>query len=211
MRPDLNNPLTGTPTMGFQNGSPRRQNGVVLFVVLMVMSLLLLAGLGVMRSVDTSNVIAGNYSFQQAAVQASDRAVDDAMNNLAGIVAGGGGNTAVTNRYYAVRQTTLDSRGFPAAIDWANVSCTDEIGSGVANCAEDIGNYRVQYVIERLCSVAPTLTDVLSLRANCEYEAEATAIAPAAIALRYRVLVRVLGPRGTEGWFEAVVSGPAST
>ena len=29
--------------------------------------------------------------------------------------------------------------------------------------------------------------------------------------LRYRVLIRVRGPRGTESWFEAMVSGPAST
>ena len=38
----------------------RSQRGAVLFVVLMVLGLLLLAGLGVMRSVDTGNVIAGN-------------------------------------------------------------------------------------------------------------------------------------------------------
>jgi type IV pilus assembly protein PilX len=186
------------------------QRGAVLFVVLMVLSLLLLAGLGVMRSVDTSNVIAGNYSFQQAAVQASDRAVTDALNGLASIVVADGGNSNVANRYYQLRQTTLDSRGFPTAVNWTNVACANEIGQSISNCDASVGNYRVQYVIERLCSAQPTLSDVTSLRANCEYEAKATATTAAAVALRYRILIRVRGPRSTEGWFEAVVSGPAS-
>lgn len=197
-----------------QRGRPgvhrRSQGGAVLFAVLMVLSLLLLAGLGVMRSVDTGNVIAGNYSFQQAAVQASDRAVTDALNTLASQVIGTGGNSNVANRYYELRQTALDSRGFPSAIDWANVPCFDETGGSITNCAASAGNYRVQYVIERLCSAQPTLTDVQSLRANCEYEAATTATTATSVALRYRVLIRVRGPRGTEGWFEAVVSGPAA-
>lgn len=188
----------------------RSQRGAVLFVVLMVLGLLLLAGLGVMRTVDTGNVIAGNYSFQQAAVQASDRAVTDAMNGLASIVVAGGGNSNVANRYYQLRETTLDSRGFPSAVNWSNVACANEIGQTISDCDASAGNYRVQYVIERLCSAQPTLTDVASLRANCEYEAAATATTATAVALRYRILIRVRGPRSTEGWFEAVVSGPAS-
>jgi type IV pilus assembly protein PilX len=189
---------------------PLRQRGVVLLAVLVVLGLLLLAGLGVMRSVDTGNVIAGNYSFQQQAVQASDRAVTDALNALAGIVVGGGGNSNVANRYYQVRETALDSRGFPSAINWDDVACTNEIGQSVSDCAADAGNYRVQYMIERLCTAQPVLTDVTSLRANCEYEADAGATSAVSVALRYRIMVRVRGPRNTDGWFEAVVSGPST-
>lgn len=180
-----------------------------MMVVLMVLGLLLLAAASVMRVVDTGNVIAGNYSFQQAAVQASDRAVSDALNSLAGIVSGANGNTSISNRYLPLRGTGLDGRGFPSTIDWGNVACTDELGQSISDCATDAGNYRVQYVIERLCTAMPTLTDAMSLRARCEYEAEGTATFAVAIALRYRVIVRVRGPRKTEGWFEAVVSGPA--
>jgi type IV pilus assembly protein PilX len=201
---------TQAPAAHSRRQPRRKQRGAVLFVVLMVLSLLLLAGLGVMRSVDTSNVIAGNYSFQQAAVQASDRAVTDALNGLASIVVAGGGNANVANRYYQLRQTTLDSRGFPTAVNWSNVACANEIGQSISDCDASVGNYRVQYVIERLCSAQPTLSDVASLRANCEYEAAGTATTAAAVALRYRILIRVRGPRSTEGWFEAVVSGPAS-
>lgn len=192
-------------------GARGRQQGMVLLVVLVVLSLMFLAGLGVMRAADTGNVIAGNFSFQQAAVQASDRAVTDALNAVSNQVIAGGGNTTTANRYLAVRATGVDSRGVPTAIDWSTVPCVDATGAVVANCAVDAGNYRVQYAIERMCSSAPTLTDIADIRAKCEYEASDSALSASSIGVRYRVLIRVRGPRGTEAWFEAMVSGPAST
>jgi Tfp pilus assembly protein PilX len=189
----------------------RQQRGLSLIVVLIVLTLLALAGFGAMRSVDTGNVIAGNFAFQQAATHASDRAVTDSLNNLSGIVLGGGGNADVANRYAAVRSTALDARGIPTAINWSQVACNDETGAIVGNCDLDAGNFRVQYFIERLCSATPTLTDVADIRAKCEYEPSAGAGAVATIALRYRVLIRVRGPRGTESWYETMLSGPASS
>jgi type IV pilus assembly protein PilX len=189
--------------------SRARQQGAVLMVVLVLLGLLLMASASVMRSVDTGNVIAGNYAFRQAAIQASDRAISDAMNYLASTMGSAGGNTAVSNRYLPLRQTSLDSRGMPDSIIWSSVDCADETGASVSSCETAIDKYRVQYVIERLCKAQPDLNDVMSLRANCEYEAEAGAIAPKAVAVRYRVLIRVRGPRNTEEWFESMVSGPA--
>jgi type IV pilus assembly protein PilX len=190
----------------------RNQQGAVLMAVLLVLGMLLLAGVGVLRSVDTGNVIAGNYSFQQQAVLASDRAINVAMNSLSTRVASNGGNTAEANAYLNLRATALDDRGFPSTIDWSAVACVDEVGAAIASCSDTTGGkYRVQYVIERLCTEQPTLNDVQSLRANCEYEANASALKGAVgISLRYRIVVRVRGPRNTDGWFEAVVSAPAN-
>jgi type IV pilus assembly protein PilX len=187
------------------------QRGMVLIVVLVVLMLTFLAGVGVIRAADTGNVIAGNYSFQQAAVQASDRAITDALTVIANRAAGGNGNSDVTNQYLAVRSTPVDSRGIPTAINWANVACSDEKGVLVSDCATDTGNYRVQYVVERMCASNPTFTDIADIRAKCEYEASSSAMSASSIGVRYRILIRVRGPRGTESWFEAVVSGPAST
>lgn len=185
--------------------------GMVLLVVLVVLVLLLLAGAGAMRAVDTGNVLSGNFSFQQAATQAADRALSDAMNTAAAAVSAGGGNSGVANRYYTTRQTAVDSRGFPSAVDWTSVTCVDPSGAVVTDCATDNGQYRIQYVLERLCSADPDLSDISDIRAKCEYEASAAALSPASIPLRYRVVMRVRGPRGTESWFEAMVSGPASS
>jgi Tfp pilus assembly protein PilX len=187
----------------------RGQRGLVLLVVMVVLGLMFLAGLGVMRAADTGNVISGNFAFQQAAVQASDRSITDALTVVANRSTGGNGNTAVANQYLNVRATTLDARGVPSSIDWTAVPCVTERGVGIADCSADTGNYRVQYVVERMCSSNPTLSDINDIRAKCEYEASATALSAASIGVRYRVLIRVRGPRGTESWFEAMLSGPA--
>jgi type IV pilus assembly protein PilX len=193
---------------------PRHQAGNSLIIVLVVLTLLSLAGFGAMRSADTGNVISGNFAFQQAATQASDRAVTDALNALAVIAAGGAGNNDVPNRYAAVRTNTLDARGVPTTINWGSVACTNEAGVAVANCDTDNGNFRIQYFVERLCSAAPDMTVISDIRAKCEFEpgpgANAATATPATIPLRYRVLIRVRGPRGTEGWYEALLSGPAT-
>lgn len=189
----------------------QRQQGLVLLVVLLVLGMMFLAGVGAMRAVDTGNVISGNFSFQQSAVQASDRALTDAVNALAGTVAGGAGNNAIANRYLNIQQAALDAKGIPTAINWNSVSCVDPGGVAIPDCSIDAGNFRIQYVIERMCSGNPDMANINDIRAKCEHEPSATALSAASIALRYRVLIRVRGPRGTEGWFEAMVSGPAST
>lgn len=187
-----------------------RQRGLALMTVLLVLALLLLAGAGAIRAADTGNVVAGNFSFKQAAAQAADRSMTDALNTLSAAVVGTGGNSAVSNRYYNTRQTAVDSRGFPSGISWTSVACVDPQGGAISNCGADAGEYRIQYVIERMCASNPDLTDINDIRAKCEFEASATAVSAMTINLRYRVIMRVRGPRGTEGWYEAMLSGPAA-
>ena len=187
------------------------QRGMVLLIVLVVLALLLLAGAGAMRAVDSGNVISGNFAFQQAAMQSADRALTSALDAATNAVVGGGGNNDVANRYFSTRQTTVDARGFPSTINWNNVACVDPAGASISDCAADTGEYRIQYVIERMCNSSPTLTDITDIRAKCEYEANVGAVSAFSIPLRYRVIMRVRGPRGTEQWVEAMVSGPASS
>ena len=192
-------------------GAGRRQRGMVLIVVLVALVIALLAGMSAMRTVQTGNAMAGNFSFREGAMQASDRALNDALTDIANRVAGGQGNAAAANRYLSVIGTNVNAMGVPSGIDWTQVPCVDETGGLVTDCAADNGKYRVQYVVERRCSANPDFLDIADIRARCEYEARASAMSASSIALHYRVLVRVRGPRGTESWFEGMVSGPAST
>lgn len=199
-----------------QRTSPKKQRGVVLFVTLVVLILMTLATLSVVRSMDTGNVIAGNFAFKESVTQVSDRAITDAMNNLSTIAttpAASTGNTDIANRYFALRQTTLDAQGIPTAINWNNVSCSDETGAIVTNCNTDTGKYRVQYYIERQCDSAPTLTNSTDIKTKCDYEVRIPAsVGPPAvaeqIAVRYRIIIRARGPRDATGLYEVMVSGP---
>ncbi|MEJ7807583.1 MAG: hypothetical protein WKG03_16870, partial [Telluria sp.] len=65
--------------------APLRQRGVVLLMALIALVALTLAGLAMVRSVDTGNVIAGNMAFRQAAMQQVDVGIEAAFIALPGI------------------------------------------------------------------------------------------------------------------------------
>jgi len=192
------------------------QSGVVLFVALVVLLALTVAIVAMMRAVNTSSVVAGNHAFREAARGASDRAIKDALNNLANITPSGSGNNNLTNRYFSTRQVSVDAKGIPTAVNWTNVSCVDETGGAVANCDTDVGKYRIQYVIERQCDSNPNLADSKDVKTKCDYEIRQQAqVGPPAvaeqIAIYYRVIVRVRGPRNSLAYYEVMLSGPATS
>ena len=67
----------------------KAQDGVVLFIALIVLVAMTLAGIAVMRSVDTNVLIAGNLAFRNAATSAGDAGIEAARNWLATQTAGG--------------------------------------------------------------------------------------------------------------------------
>src|SRR4029453_14165034 len=67
------------------SGRPRSahgQRGVVMFIALLVMVALSLAGIALIRSADTATVVSGNLAFKQAAVYAVDRSIEQAVKAL---------------------------------------------------------------------------------------------------------------------------------
>src|SRR5689334_24410707 len=63
-------------------GRPR-QSGVVLVIALIVLVAMTLVAIGTLRSVDTSNVVAGNLGFKQATLNGTDQVVETAYRYLA--------------------------------------------------------------------------------------------------------------------------------
>src|SRR5258705_7570907 len=71
--------MTSARAKSVRMRAPRgAQRGVVLFIALIVLVAMTLAGLAMMRSVDTNNLIAGNLAFKSAAVSAGDAAIEAA-------------------------------------------------------------------------------------------------------------------------------------
>lgn len=190
--------------------SASHQSGAVLFVALIALVSMLLAGIALIRSTDTANVIAGNFAFKESTLQAADAGVELAFSALPTLSATG--NTPVSNKYYTIMLPT-DSKGLPTGVNWNNVASTP-IGT--------TGN-NVKYIIERLCQGTisdpvngPAPTDTAKLIRYC--------IAPPAQAAQggsksaghaefagsgvvyYRVTVRVSGPRGAVSMVQAMIS-----
>ena len=60
-----------------------KQRGVVLLLTLLILVAMTLAGIGMMRSVDTATVVAGNLAFKQATTNAADGGTSSGFNTLA--------------------------------------------------------------------------------------------------------------------------------
>src|SRR5436190_21411231 len=73
------------PRLRRARSSPRLvggQRGIVLFIALLVMVALSLAGIALLRSADTATTVAGNLAFKQSAAAAVDRSIEQAVQVL---------------------------------------------------------------------------------------------------------------------------------
>lgn len=197
--------------------SVKRQRGVVLFIALIALVAMTLAGIALMRSVDTANVIAGNFAFKESTIHATDVGTELAITALPGFVANDG-RTAVANRYFPV-QRNVDVLGMPTNVDWTAVPVTS-----IPNTGND-----VQYVIERMCDPIPAnpaavppvvaspngpiqtsitdVTDYCVTVPKCTPPSSAgTAPLCSAGDINYRITTRVIGPRGTVSVVQTIVS-----
>ncbi|MDD5247668.1 MAG: hypothetical protein PHY45_01700 [Rhodocyclaceae bacterium] len=190
--------------------APRRQAGVVLMVALIVLIAMTLAGLALVRSVDTANLIAGNLAFQQAATHSGDAGAETAITWLQ---TNNSGATLWTSNlpqgYAANRQDPAVGQSWDAF--WTNVLVP--AGQVVTLPADASGN-TVSYTIQRLCNAAG---DPVSVGVDCAVSQSAGSSAGSSkgagfIALQYnsqvyyRITTRVVGPRNTVGFIQAIVA-----
>lgn len=179
--------------------NPGKQQGVVLFIALIALVALTLAGIALVRSVDTGNVIAGNLAFKQAALQVSDTGVEAALTALPNIIATSL-DTDIPGQYFATMQP-VDANGVPTTINW-NTAVTP---------ATTVSGYNIQYVIDRLCQGPAPVTNI---QTNCvsdaplgsgSHRAGAVVFSSASV-VYYRVTVRVTGPRNAVSMAQAILS-----
>ena len=188
----------------------QKQKGLVLFVALIAMVAMLLAGIALMRSTDTANVLAGNFAFKESSLQAADLGMDMAFAALPTLATTG--NVPVQNQYFTVMQP-VNAAGVPNGINWQNVPKTPVPNTGNS----------VQYVIERMCQGTPTdttngpvptnITDIAqycvtvptqSLHAGSMSVGDATFTGSGTV--YYRTTVLVTGPRGATSMVQGVIS-----
>ena len=193
----------------------RAQQGVVLFVSLIILVAMTLAGIALMRSVDTNVLIAGNLAFRQANTMYADTAVEAARAWLTA-------NTASLNNnqpggalhYWANYQLGVNFLGTaPVASDnynWAQA----------ANVAAPDPAFTISYVIHRLCggTGAPSDASAKCMQASAGGGSGSSGLGtkgvvsygvqalPGISTIYYRVTVRVSGPRTTLSYVQAILN-----
>lgn len=192
-----------------------RQQGVILFVALIVLVAMSLTGIALMRSVDTNLLVAGNLAFRQGATSAGDWGIEAARSYLKSAVIANQSALDVdkpSDAYFATWQQGWDlyGSGVGTLFDWTNNS--EVVGTDSA------GN-EVRYVVHRMCGAPGPSSSAL---ANCMRTptsgAASTALGstkgattygsaalPAPTAVYFRVTVRILGPRNTLSYVQAVL------
>ena len=173
-----------------------KQRGISLIIALIALTAMTLAGLALVRSVDTGNVLSGNLAFRQASLHATDVGVETALAQLGIIITTSldarypGGCAVGACNYYPIRQDT-NSAGIPTVINWTLVPTTVVDSS-----------YAMQYVIDRLCDGPAPVTNIVAKCMHTESSSVGSKKAGAvsftsANQVNYRATVRVVGPRNT--------------
>jgi len=197
----------------------KSQRGVVLVIALIALVALSLAGIAMMRSVDTSNVIAGNMSFKQASVVASDFGIGRAIALLNGPV--WNNRTANFSTYYRATYDATDDFGVPVTIKNLPSCLNSNVESADLNAAVyqvlDGNNVRTGFCniifIERMCTAngTPYPNTCVMPTKSAEPpggENKPGPKIPPAPTPYYRITVRTEGPLNTLTYVQGFFSAP---
>lgn len=190
-----------TPRAAGRLRMPRNQRGVMLIIALIVLVAMTLAGIGMMRSVDTANVVAGNIAFRQSAVTAADQGIQAGYAWLLANINTLSNDNAVAGYFSSAPPNEPD---WTNGATWAGAAL---LNGGVADASGNIQSY----FIHRLCTIpncvpggtclgatnicASTPQDILVSGEGTEQSQASTFTLPPQI--HYRVTVRSVGPRNT--------------
>lgn len=192
------------------------QKGVVLFIALIVLVAMTLAGIALVRSVDTANVIAGNLAFKQATLQAADLGVEVGVGQLTNIIAANP-DTDVTPGanfwYYATRR--CDVNGVPLQTQFVDgVACVATLIDWTqVPVAQSLFGNTVKIVIDRLCR-GPVPIPVNNLLVQCFAVPSTLGSGSQKVGapnfsgtptVYYRLTARIEGPRNTVSWVQAIL------
>lgn len=201
---------------------PARQHGVVLMIALIVLVALTIGGIALVRSVDTTSIIAGNLAFQQSTTLSGESGIEDAIRTFIetstpaalesddltkGYVAStpAAGNPANWDTYWT---TTLNPN--PVARPVAVKTCVDR----VCTLPTDAAGNTVSYTIQRLCQTAGPAKDLPTGCASNDRKAFQTGGSltsgarpyTTVVQYYYRVTARIVGPRNTSSYIQTIVA-----
>lgn len=195
-----------------------KQRGVVLFFALIALVVMSLAAVALIRSVDTSTMIAGNLAFRQSATTSGDAGVEAAVAWLAATETANSTKNIYQDATHAFNVTDAASGYYSnvsPALDLFDSDTWD--ASTVTPIAHASGN-EVRYVIQRMCRAA---NETLSTT-NCLFSSAAVDTNGQTVPLyssvcdgpgcpvagqspEYRVTSRIIGPKNTVSYIQAFI------
>lgn len=178
---------------------PARQSGVVLFIALIVLVAMTMAGLALIRSSNTGLLTAGNLTFKQGSVSSGDRAIQAALTWMAGepLV-----DDVAASGYYASATHTDETT-------WAEWDDPAKHRS----LPEDAAGNSIDVVIHRMCEtdgpVSLTQCTTMKPGGSCGGSGTSGSLNSGTLSCPvqpvYRVTAKITGPKGTVSYVQAMV------
>lgn len=211
---------------GFRQARHAKQRGVSLFFALIALLVISLAAVALIRSVDTSTLIAGNLAFKQAATSSGDAGIEAAVAWLTTTESGNKTINVLNNTAHPFNNTGglvgFLNPGYYSSTDPA-VSLTDGTGIQWSNTdsvlvGTDASGNTTRYVIQRMCRTP----NVAIQNANCLFSGAAidkngqsiplpqdictgAGCPVAGQAPQLRITSRTTGPRNSVSYVQAFV------
>ena len=181
--------------------TPHKQQGVVLFIALIVLIAMSLAGVALWRSIGTGVLIAGNIAMQRGAVTSSDGGIEGARAWLMTA-----SPTLLNSTQPQGYISNWDERFDATSFDW------DTLGTAGAT---DSAGFTTRYVIHRMCKLPDVGTNApsqqcltvsvsggSSSRGGGTYGATPLS---GTTYIYYRITSRAMGPRNTVSYTQSIM------
>lgn len=148
--------MRSLPKTRFMRARAMKQHGVVLFFALIALLAMSLAAVALIRSVDTSTMIAGNLAFKQAATSSGDAGIEAAVNWLAATESANTLLNVLNDPAHPFNNDNAAAGYYSSAA--SGVSLTDGTGiqwdntdSALVLPDPNSGGNSIRYVIQRMC------------------------------------------------------------
>ena len=185
------------------------QQGVTLVITLIILAAMMLAGVAVMRSVDTGLLVSGNMALRQATTGMGDVALETATSYIRSQTGTLLGNNVPAAAYFASHQNLTRAQ----LLDPTTYTALDAAAPPVVDAARRM---TIRYIVHRMCNgtgvhttagcvyyTPPDSADTSCKDANCT-------LIQSNPMLIYRVTAMVEGPRNSRSFVQTFVTGPSS-
>ena len=193
------------------------QQGVVLFIALIALVVMSLAAVALIRSIDTSTIIAGNLATKQLATISADSGLETAITWLS--------RPAVvldptilyvdsaSSGYYASQEKS------PTTLSWNANDSLPATGTNIDANGTDASGNTIRYIIQRMCIPSAGGVAAAPAAANCLFGApvvgnSSQGVRPSPLAgaattttqsPMYRITARVTSVKSTVSYIQAFV------
>lgn len=196
----------------------KKQSGLALVVALIMLVIMTLGAIAMVRSMDTTTLIAGNLAFRQSATYSGDVGIENAMSWLTSASTNtltcGSATSALATCPTGYKSNGGNAGDSPASGQTWDDFWSTTLAANATVMAEDTSGNTASWFIHRMCAGTGAMTAV---GANCietPSVASAGGYAKRAGATKfqsssqvyYRITVRVSGKKNTVSYVQAIVA-----